>query len=118
MGVGNYHFTVPEERDKKIAAIIRDKAKNHEASSFIVSAIIEKHERECFKPINDFVQPELELDSMPRIWEIVKKEDLEDLSPRDIGRLYRTMHMNLDTVRKIINSSNDSQEEIKARLVE
>jgi hypothetical protein len=113
---GHYHFTIPEQFVKKVTDILKPKAENHQAASFIVQAIIEKDERESFKPLDDFVQPQLELDSLPRIFEILKREDLKDLSDKDVGRLYKIMHMNLDTVRKIMNSSDASQEEIKARL--
>lgn len=119
MSGGHYHFTVPDAQVEQVGNILKPKAENHEQSPFIVQAVIEKDERDKFKPLDDFIQPQLELDSLPRICDILKREDLKHLSDKDLGKLYKTMHINLDTVRRIMNNTRDgdsSQEEIKARL--
>lgn len=97
-------FTISDEfRDVEV--FLQKWTKEQHASRKICLGIRKQIQEETAgQKIDRFIQYETALDSLPRIWEVVTKEDLEKLSDKDISRLYKMMHVNMDTLRKFIDS--------------
>lgn len=100
-----HNFSIDVGKHRKALNYL-DKWKQNKAnvSDKICRGIEKVGDEEQQPTLESHIQHETPLDILPRIWEVLTKEDLEKLSDKDISRLYKIMHVNMDTVRKFIDS--------------
>lgn len=109
------YFSVSKEFKKDVTKIAEEKTKDRTFSAFITQAILEKYQRERQTKIADFVEkeqeerPELELDFLPKVNEVITRHHLKQLNDVDLGRLYKMMHYNLSFVKKFIDSPSSGR---------
>lgn len=97
-------FTLSEEFSD-IEPFLQKWAKEQNASRKICLGIRKQIQEETAgEKIDNFIKYETTLDTLPRMWEVITKDDLKKLSDADLGRLYKMMHVNMDIVRRFIDS--------------
>jgi|SRR5215216_37090 len=106
---GHEHFSIPSQDVDEVEKILTEESKKRNKSSYIVQAIKEKRQRQDFKVLDDFQQPQTELDFLPRLNEPVTKEQLKQLNNKDLGTLHKMIHYNLSVIKSWIDSHEERQ---------
>lgn len=101
-------FTITDEF-KDIEPGLEKWTKQQQASKKICTAIRKELDAENTKKIDDFQTPNLELDFLPRINEMLTKEHLKQLNVQDAANLYKMMHYNLAVAKKFLSSHEETE---------
>lgn len=100
-------FSVDHKEDKKLIDKIEELSSQRQLSHWIRKACNNQYESEQSKKIEDFAQPETELDIAPRIHEPITDDYLKQLSPKDVIRLHKMLYYNKEILDRYFHSYSD-----------